>query len=269
MRQKFGWRYSILLSACILTLTAASHAATLDVATLAGRDALAALQNKTVLLAGASGKNGRVVLRQLTALGIKVRAMTRDVEDARESIGSNYNWVQADVTKPETLPPVLKGVNIIISAVATAMPLGANKPEHVDYEGMVNLSRAGKAAGVTRFVIITSSVSGQKDNFLNIIGNDVLIWKARGEEAIRKSGLEYVIVGPAGISDDPGGVRPIRIFDRARYLRGMMITREDLATVVIASAGLPAAANRVFSVANGTGGAVADWYASLPRLPAQ
>jgi uncharacterized protein YbjT (DUF2867 family) len=234
-----------------------------------GAEALERLKGKTVLVAGATGRNGRVVLRQLTELGVRTRGMTRDPAAARREIGSQFEWVEADVTRPETLAVAVRGVDIVISAVATAMPIGRNRPERVDYEGTVNLTKAAKKAGVERFVIITSSVSGKKDHFLNTIGGDVLIWKKRAEEALVGSGLEYVIVGPAAIDDEPGGVRPIRVFSREKYQRGMSITRDDLASTVIAVAVLPTAANRAFSVANGTGDAVADWARGLRAMPSQ
>ncbi len=53
-----------------------------------GQPALEALKGKVILLAGATGNNGRVVLRQLSELGLPVRAMSRDVESAREKFGS-------------------------------------------------------------------------------------------------------------------------------------------------------------------------------------
>ncbi len=257
--------------AVLIGLFSSPHAdaARLSPQVLVGSEALANLRGKTVLLAGATGNNGRVVLRQLAVLGVHVRAMTRDAADAREEIGAQHEWVEADVTRPETLMAAMKGVNVVIDAVATAMPFGANRSERVDYEGTINLARAAKAAGATRFVIITSSVSGKKDHFLNYIGGNVLIWKGRAEEELMKSGLEYVVVGPTGMTDDPGGVQPIQIFSRDKYRSGMRITREDVATVVIAAAALPDAANRTFSVANGIGPPRADWHRAFRNMPAK
>jgi uncharacterized protein YbjT (DUF2867 family) len=259
---------AIVVGALITIAPAApTRAALLAPAELVGAEALGLLRTRTVLVAGASGRNGRVVLRQLAQLGIKARGMTRDAAAARAEIGDQFDWVEADVTKPETLAAAFRDVDVVISAVATSMPVGGNRPERVDYEGTVNLARAAKAAGVKRFVIITSSSSGQKRHFLNYIGGNVLIWKKRAEEALMGSGLEYVIVGPAAIDDSPGGLRPIRMFPRNKYQRGMVINRDDLATVVIAAAALPAAANRTFSVANGTAPAIADWSRSFGRMP--
>ena len=63
---------------------------------------------------------------------------------ARATPGAH--WVAADVTDRASLG----GIDVLISAVATASPLGRNKPERVDYLGNLNLARAAKAAGVRR-----------------------------------------------------------------------------------------------------------------------
>jgi uncharacterized protein YbjT (DUF2867 family) len=248
----------------------ATHAAAaLDLRDLVGAEALAGLEGKTILLAGATGNNGSVVLKQLGDLGLKVRAMSRDAAAARRQFGDRYEWVEADVTKPETLGAATRGVDIVISAVATAWPVGSNRPEKVDYEGTVNLSRAAKAAGATRFVIITSSLSGKADHFLNYIGGNVLIWKGKAEEALMESGLEYVVVGPTAMTAEPAGAREIRLIPRADYVRGMTVSRADTAAVVIAAAALPAAANRTFSVRNGEGPATPEWRGQFAQMPRQ
>lgn len=200
-------------------------------------------------------------------VGQPVRAMNRDVESAREKFGSHYEWFEADVTNPASLERAMTGVDIVISVVATAMPIGGNRPEKVDYEGTMNLAKAAKAAGVQRFVIITSSVSGKRGGIMNFIGGDVLVWKGKAEDALVASGVPYVIVGPARIKDDAGGEKQINVMPRKQYQSGMMITRADLASVVIAVAGLPAATNRSFSVSNGEGGAGVVWQQKLALMP--
>jgi uncharacterized protein YbjT (DUF2867 family) len=263
-----GMTMGTTLAATLLLM--ASHAAqALEPREVVGSEAIANLKGKTILLAGATGNNGSVVLKQLGDLGLKVRAMTRDAAAARQEFGDRYEWVEADVTRPETLAAATRGVNVVISAVATAWPVGSNRPEKVDYEGTINLARAAKAAGATRFVIITSSSSGQADHFLNYIGGNVLIWKGKAEEALMESGLEYVVVGPTAMTDEPLGTREIRLIPRAEYVRGMTVSRGDTAAVVIAAAGSPAAANRTFSVLNGDGTASPAWRDQFARMPAK
>jgi uncharacterized protein YbjT (DUF2867 family) len=235
---------------------------------LVGQQALDALHGRLILLAGATGNNGSVVLKQLVELGLKVRATSRDPAAAAAKHGKGAEWVAADITDPASLGAALQGVHVVISAVATSSPVGRNKPEKVDYLGNVNLARAAKAAGVRRIVAITSSVSGRTGGLFNLLLNNVLVWKGKGEQALMDSGLEYVIVGPAGMNNEPGGTKRIRLQPRAEYVRGSAVTREDTAAC-IAAAGLPQAANRVFSVSNEDAPADTAWHDALGRMPSR
>ena len=238
---------------------------------LVGPDAVAALRGWRILLAGASGNNGGAVLGQLLALGLDVRAMSRAAgrsATARKPAPGKLEWVLGDVTQPGTLGRALEGIDVVISAVA-GKPFGGPPPEVVDYQGTANLASAAYAAGVRRFVIITSSGSGREGGLINFIGRNVLVWKGKAEDALRGSGLEYVIVGPARMTREPGGTRRIRLIPRDQYVRTMQVTRDDLASVVMGAAGLPDAANRVFSVINVDGPADGSWRDDLARLPAR
>jgi len=241
------------------------------VSAVIGARAIERLRGQRVLLAGATGKNGRRILEQLLALGVPVRAMSRKAvavygDDASQTVG-NPQWVRADVTQAATLGSAVAGIDVIISAVATARPFGGNRPERVDFEGTLNLIAAAKSAGVRRFVIITSSVSGKRGGLLNLLAGNVLVWKGAAEECLVRSGLEYVIVGPAWINDEPGGVRPVELMARRDYRRGMAITRTDLASVVIGCAAEPDAANRAFTAINGAAAEALPWQSRLPALP--
>ncbi len=172
-------RYSLLL----LLLAAQSLWAQAP-ADVVGAEVIEILRSKTVLLAGATGNNGSEILRQLQALEIPVRAMSRNAENASEEFGTNgIEWVEGNVTEPASLAAAVDGVDVVIWAVATAMPFGGNRPEKVDGEGMSNLAAAAKAAGATRFVAITSARSGDEEHIMNWIG-DMMIWKGKGEEAL-------------------------------------------------------------------------------------
>ncbi len=172
------------------------------------------------------------------------------------------------MTVPETLAAAMKDVDVVISAVAASMnPFSSNKPIKADYEGTKNLAAAAVAAGATRFVIITSSSSGVRDHFLNTIGSDVLIYKGKAEQVLVDSGLEYVVVGPAAINNSPGGEVAISLIPRSEYELGMAIGREDLASVVIAAAGHPDAANRVFTASTTDAPASDAWLDRFAVLP--
>ena len=200
-------RFSMLVNAARLFLFVSLvffHTTVTAAPTSIGEETLAALQAKTIFLGGATGVNSSHVLKQLQDLGLDVRGMTRNVDRAIKKFGSQYTWNKADVTDPDLLTAAVEGVDIVISAVASMMPFGSNTSGKVDYEGTLNLANAAKAAGATRFVIITSSSSGLKDRFLNAIGGNALIWKGKAEQVLVDSGMEYVVMEPAAIADSPG-----------------------------------------------------------------
>ena len=81
----------------------------------------------------------------------------------------------------------------------------------MDYYGTVNLIEACRKRGVNRFVIITSilvngAAMGQLLNpayiILNVFGL-VLVAKLQAEKYIRNSGINYTIIRPGGLRNDP------------------------------------------------------------------
>ena len=81
----------------------------------------------------------------------------------------------------------------------------------VDNFGTVNLVEACRKAGVTRFVLVSSilvngAAMGQFLNpayiVLNLLGL-TLVAKLQAENHIRKSGINYTIVRPGGLTDQP------------------------------------------------------------------
>lgn len=81
----------------------------------------------------------------------------------------------------------------------------------VDNFGTVNLVEACRKRGINRFILISSilvngAAMGQLLNpsyiILNVFGL-VLIAKLQAEQYIRKSGINYTIIRPGGLRNDP------------------------------------------------------------------
>lgn len=62
-----------------------------------------------ILITGATGNNGQELVRQLTALGQRVRALVRDPARAANLKGPNVELVAGDFDQPATLTAALKG----------------------------------------------------------------------------------------------------------------------------------------------------------------
>jgi len=157
-----------------------------------------------ILVAGATGRTGQIIVRKLVAKGQHPHLLVRDIPKAEDQFGSAVTLYQGDVRDPETLISPMEGVDTLISAVGTRTPVGGNCPKRVDYEGIANLVSAAQATGVQRFILISSIAVTHPEHPLNRFGK-VLEWKFKGEEALRQSKLDYTIIRPGGLTDKPGG----------------------------------------------------------------
>ncbi|GAB4821333.1 hypothetical protein N2152v2_008379 [Parachlorella kessleri] len=157
-----------------------------------------------VLVAGATGGVGRAVVERLLAEGVPVRALVRDGVKAAARLPSSplVEVVEGDVYQYQTVVRALHGCNAVICATGPTNRLDPAGPFKVDYQGTSNLVAAAKQAGVRKFVHVTSIGTDDLLFPLNIYWG-VLFWKKRGEEALQRSGLDYTIVRPGGLLNEP------------------------------------------------------------------
>ncbi|MDH5255397.1 MAG: NAD(P)H-binding protein, partial [Gammaproteobacteria bacterium] len=152
-----------------------------------------------VLVAGATGGTGQQVVRELNAAGYRVRALVRDPAGARNVLGDGVEYATGDVRQRPTIDAALQGVRYAISAVGAGRKDPANGPEFVDFQGVRNLAEAAAAARLDELVVVSSAGVTREDHPLNRMFDNVLIWKGRGEEAVRASGVPYTIIRPGGL----------------------------------------------------------------------
>jgi len=203
--------------------------------------------DEVVLVAGATGKTGRLIVEQLQAQGYNVRAFVRDTERAQETLGGGLAFAQGDVRDPGSVARAMDGVTLVITSIGATQKEGENSPEFVDFGGVKNLADAAVAAEVGQFVLVSSMGVTHEDHVLNRIMGNVLIWKLRGEDHLRASGLNYTIVRPGGLYNDRGGEQLI-VFEQGDNVKQVTITRADVARICVAALHYPEAQNRTFEV---------------------
>jgi uncharacterized protein YbjT (DUF2867 family) len=124
-----------------------------------------------VLVTGATGHVGRIVVEQLVAAGVRVRAMTRSPQQAH--FPEAVETVAGDLTNPAALVPVLAGVDRMY-----LFPVARTARE------VVTLARR---AGVGRIIVLSSAAvtSGADTNFHLPV-----------EQAVEELGPEWTHVRP-------------------------------------------------------------------------
>ena len=222
-----------------------------------------------VLVAGATGGTGSLVVAELQKQGYPVRAFVRDTAKAAERLGADVEAVAGDLKDPASIAAAMDGVGAVINAAGASASGGPdNTAEKVDFEGARNLAEAALGAGVGQYVLVSSRGVTDDDHYLNRMFNNILIWKRRGEEAVAASGVPYTIVRPGGLSDDPGGNQTVIFEQGDTRSEGIWITRADVARVCVSALAHDAALNKVFEIHAEDGEAQADFGAEFASLSA-
>jgi uncharacterized protein YbjT (DUF2867 family) len=221
-----------------------------------------------VLVAGATGQTGQQIVKRLQINGYRVHALVRDTDKAKEQLGPDVQYIQGDVKDPATLTAAMSGVDVVISSIGARGKEGPDRPEMIDYEGVRNLTDAAKAAKVQQFVLLSSRGVTQEGHPLNRMFGNVLVWKLKGEDYLRASGLAYTVIRPGGLLNEPAGKGDIAFEQGDRKFGGsaLSIPREDVAIVCVEALRNPDARFRTFEIHRTDGPPVTDWKARFASL---
>jgi uncharacterized protein YbjT (DUF2867 family) len=144
----------------------------------------------TYLITGATGDIGSRIVERLLKRGDRPRIFVRNREKARARYGDRVDIAVGDLASEETLRTALEGVE--------ALFLVNCGPELAGRDGAAAI--VAKAAGVKRLIKLSSLDAEQE------VGTG--IWHARGEAAIRESGLIFTFVRPSGFMSNALGWAP-------------------------------------------------------------
>ncbi len=196
-------------------------------------------------VAGATGETGRRIVKELIARNIPVRALVRDVEQARAILPVEAELVVGDVLKPESLNAALGDSTVLLCATGAKPSFDPTGPYKVDFEGTKNLVDIAKSKGIEHFVMVSSLCTSQLFHPLNLFWL-ILVWKKQAEEYIQKSGLTYTIVRPGGLKNEDN--TDAIVMQSADTLFDGSIPRQKVAQVCVESLLEPAARNKIVEI---------------------
>ncbi|XP_042427930.1 protein TIC 62, chloroplastic-like [Zingiber officinale] len=173
-------------------------------------------------VAGATGRVGSRLVRELLKLGFRVRAGVRNAQRAEPLLQSvrqmkldletgtsgtepaeKLEIVECDLEKKGDILPAIGNASVLLCCIGASEKeiSDITGPYRIDYKATENLIRAATIAKVDHFILLTS-LGTNKIGFPAAILNlfwGVLIWKRKAEEALIASGLPYTIVRPGGM----------------------------------------------------------------------
>ncbi len=146
-------------------------------------------------MAGANGQLGSVIVRKLAAAGVAVRAVGRNPQKLETLRAPGVETVAVDLMNLSALTEACRGVGQIVSTVNNNMGKGATSPTKIDLTAHQNLCAAARNAGVRRILYVSAHGIDQDSPV------DIFRIKWYIEDAIRRSGVPYVILRPTAFMD--------------------------------------------------------------------
>jgi len=198
-----------------------------------------------VAIAGGHGKVALRLARVLRERGDEARSLIRRPVHADEVRQAGGEPVVCDLeaASEDDVAGVLEGADAVVFAAGAGPGSGPERKETMDYGGAVKLSAAAKAAGVDRYVMVSSRGADP-----DAPGDDTfavyLRAKGRADADLAASGLDYTIVRPGGLTDDPGT-------GRVRIGADGNIPREDVAATLVAVLHEPRTVGLTFELVGG------------------
>jgi uncharacterized protein YbjT (DUF2867 family) len=190
-----------------------------------------------LLVLGATGGTGRRIVSQALARGYEVAALVRSPEKANDLTGAKL--IVGDARDEKTLRAALNGVDAVISALGTpASPVRQVTLLSTATRALVTAMQAEK---VSRLVCITGMGAGDSvghggfvfDNLIfPLLLGKVYADKNRQEAIIRASGLDWILVRPVVLNDQPARGTVRTLTDLSGF-HGGSVSREDVAKFVL------------------------------------
>jgi uncharacterized protein YbjT (DUF2867 family) len=176
------------------------------------------------------GGHGQIALRLSKLLadrGDSPRGIIRKTEQAGDLEAVGAEPIVLDIENVDDISDALAGADAVVFAAGAGPGSGPARKRTVDYGGAVKAVDAAERQGVRRFVIVSSINANRPENW-NEQMRPYFEAKAEADKAVAESGLDYTIVRPGGLTDDPGTGR----VTLAENADGGMISRDDVAAVL-------------------------------------
>jgi uncharacterized protein YbjT (DUF2867 family) len=182
-----------------------------------------------VVVAGGHGKVALRLLRLLADRGDRARGLIRNPDHAADLEAAGAEPVLCDLEQEDDVARHVEGADAVVFAAGAGPGSGAARKQTMDLGGAVKLIEAARADGIARYVIVSSMGAGNPERASGPM-RPYLEAKAEADERLAASGLDYTIVRPGGLTDEPGSGR-IRVGIEIAFGQ---VSRDDVAATLVA-----------------------------------
>ena len=203
-----------------------------------------------VVIAGGHGQIALRLTKILAADGHEVVGLVRNPAHEADIATAGGEAAVLDLEKVDlnAVVGVLSGADVAIFSAGAGPASGVERKETVDKGAAVLLADAAERAGVRRHLQVSSMGA---DNFGELDPNDqftiYLQAKKAAEDDLRSRDLDWTVVRPGGLTNDPGTGK-VLLDDKTGYGR---ISRDDVALVLAGLCSNPASIGRTLELIAG------------------
>ena len=201
----------------------------------------------TIAIAGGHGKIALLLGQLLAERGDTVRGLIRNPAQEEDLRALGIEPVICDLESESDVASAVRGADAVVFAAGAGPGSGDARKKTVDLGGAVKLIEAAKAEGVSRYLIVSSMGADKAPEDGSEGFGAYLQAKFEADEAVRASGLDYTVVRPGGLTDDPG----TGLVSVAERLDRGQIPRADVAAVFLACLDEPGTIGKSFDLISG------------------
>jgi uncharacterized protein YbjT (DUF2867 family) len=201
-----------------------------------------------VAIAGGHGQIALRLTRLLTERGDQVRSLIRNPDHVDDVSAAGGDPVVCDLEQADesAVAEAITGADAVVFAAGAGPGSGPQRKGTMDLGGAVKLIAAAKAAGIRRYVMV-SSINADPDHPGDDTFSVYLRAKGEADAELVASGLDYTIVRPGGLTNDPGTGQ----VEAGEDVGSGQIPRDDVAAVLVAVLHEPDTAGRTFELISG------------------
>ena len=182
-----------------------------------------------IVIAGGHGKIALLLARQLAAAGHEPIGLIRNAKHADDLLAAGSTPVVLDLEQStaQDVADVLVGVDAAVFAAGAGEGSSNDRKLSLDRDGAILLADAALEAGVARLIVISSVGADSYDAASEDPFQVYLRAKGEADAAVRERNLDWTIVRPVTLTDEPGTGRI------SLGSHGGSIARADVASVVV------------------------------------
>ncbi|HEX2129472.1 MAG TPA: SDR family oxidoreductase [Solirubrobacterales bacterium] len=199
-----------------------------------------------VLIVGGHGQIALRLERLLVGAGHTARGVIRNPDHAADLEATGATPVVFDLEREDGLAQHVAGADAAVFAAGAGPGSGPARKRTVDLGGATKLIDACREAGVARYVIVSSIRADRPDTWSEEM-RPYFEAKAAADAAVRESGLQYTIVRPGFLTNEPGTGR----IEVGTVETPGEVSRDDVAATILAVLETPATIGVSFDLIGG------------------